>query len=153
MVEKIPVDAHVVHEPGHISALPGEHHFRGSVVDADDRISSQARTDAQARALMCSREPKADPSAMVPDSGLRTSTVSCTYGVCNPSNSVLHSGGQSRRVAGRRTPPRGLKGGEGGVQGPEQWVELEGSNEQLPIVNEPFTTDALGLEGAGDELT
>ena len=47
-------------------------------------ISSQARTDSHARALMCSRDPKADVSAVVPDSGVRTSTVSCRYGVSHP---------------------------------------------------------------------
>ena len=36
--------------------------------------------------------------------------------------------------------------------GTKQWVELEGSNEHLPVVNEPVVADALGLEGVGDEL-
>ena len=43
-----------------------------------ERKSSQARTDSQARALICSREPKAEPRAVVPASGLRTTTVSRT---------------------------------------------------------------------------
>ena len=43
------------------------------------RISSQARTDSQERALTYSREPKAVPSAVVPASWLKTVTVSRTY--------------------------------------------------------------------------
>ena len=42
------------------------------------RNSSQARTDSQARPLICSRVPKAEPGAVVPASGLRTTTVSRT---------------------------------------------------------------------------
>ena len=68
------------------------------MINTDDRISSQARTDSQARALMCSREPKEDPSAVVPDLRLRKSTVSCTCDVSHPANSDLRSGGQSSRA-------------------------------------------------------
>ena len=65
MIQDVAVDAHVAHELGHVGTLPGEHNFSGGVVNAE-RISSQARTDSQARALICSREPKAHPSAVVP---------------------------------------------------------------------------------------
>ena len=37
LVEKIPVDAHVVHEHGHISALHGENHLGWGLIEADDR--------------------------------------------------------------------------------------------------------------------
>ena len=70
LIQHVPVDAHVIHKFGDISALPGE-----------DCLGD---TDSHARALMCSREPKAEPSAVVPASGVRTSTVSCTYGVSQP---------------------------------------------------------------------
>ena len=87
--------------------------------------------------MMFSREPKADPSTIVPDSGVRTSTVSCTHGVSHPSNSVLRSSGQSRRgaldIAVRGTLPGGPKGDESGVQGAKQGIKLEGSNEHLPV--------------------
>ena len=55
-------------------------------------------------------------------------------------------------VAVRRASSDGPKGGEGGVQGPEQWAEREGSDKLLPVVDERLITDALGLEGVGDEL-
>ena len=137
VIKQVSVDVHVIHELGHVSTLPGEDHPSGSV--------------------MCSREPNADPSAVVPESGLGTSTVSCTYGVSHPSNSVLRSGGQSRRAELLTLPcaahPRGPKGGNGGVQGPQQKVKREGSDTHLSVVNKPFVTDALGVEGVGDELS
>ena len=37
MIECVPVDAHVKLELGHISALPGEDHLRGGVINTDDR--------------------------------------------------------------------------------------------------------------------
>ena len=52
----------------------------------------------------------------------------------------------------RGTPPVCPKGGKGSVQGAEQGVKQEGSNEHLPVVNEPFVADALGFEGVGEEL-
>ena len=76
LVEKITVDAHVVHEHGHISALPGENHLGRSVIDADDRrvhlITGSHRlpgpyVDVLTRA-------KADPSAVVPEFGLAKSS-------------------------------------------------------------------------------
>ena len=42
------------------------------------RSSPHARTDSQARALICSRVPKAEPRAVAPASGPRTTTVSRT---------------------------------------------------------------------------
>ena len=41
---------------------------------------------------------------------------------------------------------------EGDVQGPMPWVKGPGSDEDLPVVNEPFIADALGLEGRGKEF-
>ena len=37
LIVQIPFDAHVIHELGHVSALPGEEHLSGSVINADDR--------------------------------------------------------------------------------------------------------------------
>ena len=109
MIKQVSVDAHAIHDLGHVSTLPGEDHLSGSVINTDDHrthlVTGSHRL--QDRRLMCSREPKANHRAVVPRSGLRTSTVSCTYGVSHPSSSVLRSGGQSRRraldVAVRRT--------------------------------------------------
>ena len=36
MIQDVSVDAHVVHGLGHVSPLPGEHHFSGGVVNARD---------------------------------------------------------------------------------------------------------------------
>ena len=57
LIQDVPIDAHVVHELGHVGTLPGEDHLCGG------GTSSQARTDSRARGLTCSREPKADPNA------------------------------------------------------------------------------------------
>ena len=46
-----------------------------------ERSSSQVYTDWQARALICSREPKADASAVVPESQVRSRTVCRTLDV------------------------------------------------------------------------
>ena len=37
VVQDITVDAHVEHELGHVGTLPGERHFRESVIDGNDR--------------------------------------------------------------------------------------------------------------------
>ena len=37
VVQDVTVDAHATHELGHVSTLPGEHHFRVGVVGVDDR--------------------------------------------------------------------------------------------------------------------
>ena len=66
-----------------------------STLTIAEHISSQARTDSQARVLTCSREPKADPSAVVPQSEPRMATVSWTYSVCHPTDPDMRSGGQS----------------------------------------------------------
>ena len=42
-LEKVPVDAHVVHELGHVRALPGEDHLRKGMIDTANR---QRRTPA-----------------------------------------------------------------------------------------------------------
>ena len=81
MVQEIAVDAHVAQELGHVSTLPGAHHFRGSMINTRDRqahfVTSAHRLPG-ARVLICAREPRADPSAVVPESELRTVTVSWT---------------------------------------------------------------------------
>ena len=33
VVQEITIVAHVAHELGHVSTLPGEHHFRGGVIN------------------------------------------------------------------------------------------------------------------------
>ena len=52
MIQDVSIDAHVVHELGHVGALPGEHYFSGawSTPVMAVRISSHARTASQARA-------------------------------------------------------------------------------------------------------
>ena len=67
MVEDVAVDAHVEHEHGHISALPGEHHFRGGVVDSDDRRNTRKRLGCTATSnsisgLQASRVPPVSES-------------------------------------------------------------------------------------------
>ena len=37
VVQEVAVDAHVVHQLGYISALPGKHHLCGGVINASDR--------------------------------------------------------------------------------------------------------------------
>ena len=41
LVQHVPVDAHVIHELGHISAMPGEDHLGGG---HDPRCQSQSAT-------------------------------------------------------------------------------------------------------------
>ena len=94
VVQEVSIDAHVVYELGYVSTLPGEHHLRGRLTIAE-HISSQARTDSQARVLACSREPQADPSAVVPQSEPRMATVSWTYGVCHPPHRPRHAFGRT----------------------------------------------------------
>ena len=93
MVQDITVDAHVEHELGHVGTLPGERHFRESVIDANDRgahfVTGSHRFSKQ---LMCSREPTADTNAVVLQSGLKTVTASWTYDVSHPTNSDMRSG-------------------------------------------------------------
>ena len=49
-------------------------------------------------------------------------------------------------------PPGGTKGGKSSVQSTEEGIKLKRSNEHLPVIDEPFVADALGLEGVGEEL-
>ena len=107
---------------------------------------------------MCSQEPKADPSAVVPETGLRTSTVSCTYDVSHPTNSDLRSGGQSRRaelltLPCAAHPQVATQEARAASKSRSSGSNWKGRTKHLPVVNEPFNTDALGLEGVGDELT
>ena len=94
---------------------------------------------------------------MVPESEQRTSTVPCTFDVPHPANSDMRCGGKSRRpelltlpcAAHPRVAPKEARAASRVL---EQWVDQEGSNKHLPVVNEPFITDAFGLEKIGDEL-
>ena len=66
------------------------------MVNGRDR---RAHFGSQTSALTCSREPKTNPNAMVPESGLRTATVSWTHGVPHPRNSRMRSPTAERRPA------------------------------------------------------
>ena len=46
----------------------------------------------------------------------------------------------------------GTKGGKGSVQGTQDGIKLKGTNEHLPVIDEPFFADALVLGGVGEEL-
>ena len=94
---------------------------------------------------------------MVPESGLRTVTVSWTYGVSHPRDSGMRTGGQRRRVElltlpCATQPSNGSEGGAGGFQGPKPLVKRPRPDEDLPIVDKPLIADALGLEGRGEEI-
>ena len=78
MVQYVSINAHVIHELGDISALPRQDEFGGCVVHSVDGRAQFVAGAYQARALICSRVPKAEPRAVVPASGLRTTTVSRT---------------------------------------------------------------------------
>ena len=105
MVEHVAVDAHVVHELGHISTLPGEDHLSGGVVNTDDRgtylIASSHRLAGPSIDVLARAE--GDPSAVVPESELRTVTAGPT-----PTNSDMRSGGQRRREELLTLPCRSL---------------------------------------------
>ena len=49
-------------------------------------------------------------------------------------------------------PWGGTRGGDGGVQSTEERIKLKRTDKHLPVIDEPFVTDALGLEGVGEEL-
>ena len=154
MIEQIPVDAHVTHELGHVSALPVEDHLSGGVINTDDR---RAHLNAGSHRLpgtcvdvfMGARSRPQRRGARV-----RAEDVDGVMHVRRvPPHKLrraLQRAKQTRGaldVAVRRTASGGPKGGEGGVQGPEQWVGRPGSDKHLPVINEPFITDALGPRG------
>ena len=96
LVKKISVDAHVIHE----FALPGEKHLSRGVINADslaESISTQARTDSQARALMCHGSRKQTPAPLVTQFWSEDVDSVVHLRRVPPFNSVLRSGGQSRR--------------------------------------------------------
>ena len=154
LVQHVPVDAHVVRELGDISVLPGEDHLGG---ERDQRCqsqsaSSQARTVSHARALMCSREPKADPSAV------GRGRQQCDARSACPSPGTRAGGREGKQahepldVAVGNTPPGGTKGSKGSVQDTKEGIKLKGTDEHLPVIDEPLFADALVLSGIGEEL-
>ena len=55
-------------------------------------------------------------------------------------------------VAVGNTPPGGTKGSKGSVQDTKEGIKLKGTDEHLPVIDEPLFADALVLSGIGEEL-
>ena len=52
----------------------------------------------------------------------------------------------------RSAPSGGTKGGKSGVQSTEERIKLKRTDKHLTVIDEPLVTDALGLDGVGEEL-
>ena len=73
--------------------------------------------------------------------------------VSHPTNSDMRSGGQRRRAELRHAASGGPKRRKCVVPSAKPWIKGPGSDEELPVVDEPFIADALGLWGVRDPST
>ena len=85
---RVPVDAHVVHELGHVRAVLGEDHS-----DREAHLVTSMHRLPSTHYMLTGA--KGGPNRRGAGSGVRTSTVSCTS---QPWNTMWRSGGQSRRA-------------------------------------------------------
>ena len=111
LIEQISVDAHVVHELGHVSELLGENRDGGGVFNADDR-----------GAHLVAGSHRLPPRKLHPALWWAKQTR------------------RALDVAVCRTSLGGPEGGKGGIQGPKKLLEHEGSDTHWPVVDEPFIT-------------
>ena len=118
------------------------------------RISSQARTDSQARALTCT-EPKAVPSAVVPR--VLAEDRDCVVNVQGVPDQKLARAlkwtkepDRALHVAVRSTAAGGPEGGQSGLQGTEPPAKVPPwPDEPLSVVDKPLVADAFVVEGGG----
>ena len=155
VVQNVSINAHMVHEFGDVSALSRQDEFGGCVVHSvDGRAQFVA---GAARALICSRVPKAEPRAVVPCVRAEDDDSVANIGGV-PTAELMNSLGRTQEPSGAlgvaedNAAPCGAKGGQGGVQCAKPPVEEHGPDKALPVIDEPFVANALLLKRSGKEV-
>ena len=138
MVQEVAVAAHVVHEPGHVSTLPGEHHFRGSVINVSNRQAHFVASDHQfpgARVDLLTRAKEESSAVWAEDCDSVMNVRGCRR--CHAPRSLDWP--QKRR--GRRPEPEATCQGTRAVRKPaeEEFVQVVKSAATSGS-NEPFAT-------------
>ena len=141
MTEQIPVGAYVIHELGHVGALPDADHLSGGEINTDDR---RAHLIAGSHRLLGPRVDVLTAAKSRPQrrgAQVRAEDVDDVMHVrgvpLHKLQPALWRTKQTRGaldVAVRRAASGGPRGGESSVHGVEQWIKLEGSDKNLPVV-------------------
>ena len=122
-----------------------------------ERNSSQARTESQARALICSRVPKGRTKGGGASVGAEDDYCVTNVGSV-PTAELMKALGWTEEPSGTlgitqgNATPSGTKGGQGGIQRTQPPTKEHGPNKTLPIINEPLITNALLLKRRGEEV-
>ena len=152
MVQAVSIDAHVIHELGHVGTLSGEHYFSGVVIKTDDRrahlIAGTHRLSSACVDLLAEAKsgPQRSGARLLGEHRDRVVNVRCV-----PAQKLARALRWREEASGALcVAMRGTAaGGPKGVQDAKPPMKGPRPDEDLPCINEPLVADTLVLEKRG----